>query len=174
MPLSRCPSICSAAAFFSHPFPHKVQTLFWAGGHAVPAPDTCRRTGDLLHRKGHRAGPLTSPAMAAGTLLPPDLDQAKTVKPAVDRPQRAQILAERPIDLDGEQTDPDQDPDLPEEQPSRLAAQHLVPAKERDRPQQRPGGTQIFAKSRDLGKAAEQKHRAYAHQPHQSHIPSIS
>lgn len=54
-----------------------------------------------------------------------------------------------------------------------MALQGFIRTKQRQRAEQRPGRTQIFTESRDLGKAAPQEHRAHAHQPDQHHVSPI-
>ena len=55
------------------------------------------------------------------------------VKPAVNGPQGAQVLAEGPEHLHGEQHDSKQDAQLPEKQPAGLVPQRLVYAEQRKR-----------------------------------------
>ena len=134
-------------SFFGRcPLSSEVKALLGAGVDTFPAPDALRRPGDLLEGKGHRAGPLTGHAGHALCLFPVDLHQAEPVEPAVDCPEGAQILAEGPVDLHGQQHDADQDPQLPEKQAAGLSPQGLVRAQQGERAQQGAGGAQIFAK----------------------------
>ena len=150
-----------------------MQALLWAGIHAFPAADALRGAGNLLEGQGHRAGLFAGLAGGAPLLFPVNLYQAEPVEPAVDGPQRAQVLAERTVGLDRQQDDSQQNPQLPQEQPARLAAQGAVGAEQGDGSQQGSGGTQKFAKRRDLGKSAPQKHGAGKHQQNQHRVLSI-
>lgn len=50
-------------------------------------------------------------------MLPVNLHETEMVEPAVNSPQRAQVLTEGTVDLYGEQQNSKQDAQLPEEQP---------------------------------------------------------
>ena len=87
--------------------------------------------------------------------------------------KRAEVLAERAEYFYGEHQDPDQDPKLPEKESSDLASQQFVGREQRQRPQKRAGGAQIFTECRNSGKAAEQEHGADAYEKQKNRIFSI-
>lgn len=64
--------------------------------------------------EGHGAGFFTCPAGYAAVLFPMNLHQAEAVEPAIDCPQRAQILAKRAVNLYGEKQKEEQYSQLPE------------------------------------------------------------
>lgn len=105
--------------------------------------------------------------------LPVNLHEAEAVEPAVDRPQRAEVLAERAEYFYGKHQDHDQDSKLPEKESSDLASQQFIGREQRQRPQKRAGGTQIFAECRNSGEAAEQEHGADAYEKQKNRIFSI-
>ena len=153
--------------------PEKVEAVPGTGRGALAAADALRRPGDLLHGEIHRARRLAGAAVGALLRLPVDLYQAEAVEPAVDRPQGAQILAEGPVHLDGEDHDRQQDGGLPGKEPAHLAPQRLIGCQQRQGTQQGAGGAQVLAEGRDLGKPSQQKRRADPHQPHQNRVFSV-
>ena len=91
-----------------------MQAFLRAGVHTFPTPDALRGAGDFSEREGSRAGLFAGMAGDTLPLIPLDLHKAKSIEPAINRPQRAQILTEGPENLHREQPDADQDPQLPE------------------------------------------------------------
>ena len=65
-------------------------------------------------------GPFTGHAGDAPLLFPVNLYQAESVEPAINRAQWAKVLAEGPVNLDREQDNGKQNPQLPEKQTACL------------------------------------------------------
>ncbi len=150
-----------------------MQAACGAGPRALAAADAFRRAGDLIGGKFHRTGFLAGHAGNALILLPMDLHQAETVEPAVDGPQRAEILAERTIYLYGQEEQQKQYPKLPEEKSSNLTAQRFIHSDQGQRSQKGAGGTQVFTEGGDFGKPSEQEAGANAYQQNQNQILSV-
>lgn len=150
-----------------------MQAFLRAGVHTFPAPDALRGTGDLLQRQGHRAGSFAGMAGNAQSLIPLNLYKAEPVEPAIDCPQRAQILAKGPVNLRREQHNADQDSQLPEKQATCLTPKLFICAQQRECAKQGAGWAQIFAKGRNFCELSEQKRGANAHQKNQHSIFSI-
>lgn len=78
-----------------------MQALFRAGVNTFTASYALRGTGDFTDLERYRAGFFTGSTGNTLFLFPVDLHKAEPVEPAVDRAQRAQILAERPKNFHG-------------------------------------------------------------------------
>lgn len=144
-----------------------------AGGNAFPTADTFRGAGNLPHGKRHGTRLFTGVAGGAALLFPVDLHQAEPIEPAVDRPQRAQVLAERAVHLYGQHHKKQQDPQLPEKQTARLTPQRVVGSQQGEGAEKRAGGAEKLAKRGHPGISAEQKQGANSHQKNQHHIFSV-
>ena len=140
-----------------------MQTSGRACGRAFTTANALGRAGDLLNQKPRRACLLTGAAGYAVFLLPVDLYQAETVEPAVNRSQRAKILAKRPENLYRKQENKKQDSKLPEKQTADLASQCFIGRKQRKCAKKRTGRTKVFTERRYFCKAAKQKHGSDAH-----------
>ncbi len=130
------------------------------GIHTFSAADAFRRAGDLANRQTYGTGFL---AYIAGNTLfffPMDLHKAEPIEPAVDSTKRAEVLAERAVDLYRKQEKGDKDTKLPEKQAAGLTAELSVHRKKRQCAQKRTGRTEEFAERRYSGKTAKQKQRA--------------
>ena len=150
-----------------------MQALYRTSVYASAAADALRRMRYLFERKPRRTSALAGMAGNAPLLLPVNLHQAEPVKPSVYCPQGTQILAERPVNLHGKNHQHKQNPKLPKEQPSCLAAQKLISRKQGQGSKERPRRAEIFAEGRNLCKAPKEKHRADDHQKNQDKIFSI-
>ena len=150
-----------------------MKALLRTGIHTFSAPDTLRGAGDFSQRESHWTGFFTGHTGDTQFLFPLDLHKAEPVKPAIDCPQRAQILAKRPVYFHRQQYNGNQNPQLPEEQTAGLAPESLIRAKQRDCTEQGAGGAQIFAECRDFCKSPKQKHGADTHQKDQHCVFSI-
>ena len=109
-----------------------MQAVLRACAHAFAASDALGGAGNFPGGKGYRACAFTGSAGDAPFLLPVNLHKAEPVEPAINRAQRAQILEEGLVYFYGKNQNKDQNSQLPEKQPSRLAAQHFIGSEERD------------------------------------------
>jgi hypothetical protein len=150
-----------------------MQTFYRACGYTSAASDALRRAGDLPDGKSHRTCVLTGAAGDAVLFVPADLYQTEAVEPAVDGSQRTEILAEGAKDFHGEQEDKEQNPQLPEEQSADLTLEQSVHGEQRQCAHEGAGRTQVFAKCRDLCKAAEQEHGPDAHKKDKDQIFAV-
>ena len=132
-----------------------MQTFCRAGFNTFATADAFRGTGYFLERKRHRTGVLTGSTGNAGVLFPMNLHKAEAVEPAIDCPQRAQILTKRAVNLHGKKQKKEQYSQLPEKQSPSLTAKHLVCCQQRDGSKQCARGADIFAKCGNLGKSAK-------------------
>lgn len=150
-----------------------MKALLRAGVHAFSAPDTLRGAGDFLQREAHWTGFFTGHTGDTQFLFPLDLHKAEPVKPAIDCPQRAQILAKRPVHFYGQQYNGNQNPQLPQKQPAGLTPQGLICTEQRDCTEQGAGGTQIFTERGEFRKSPKQKHGTDTHKKNQHCVFSI-
>lgn len=108
-----------------------MQAALRTGRNALPAADAFRGTGDFLHGKRHGTGIFTGLAGNAFFLFPVDLHQTEPLEPAVDRPQRAQVLAEGAVHLYGQDQKEQQYSQLPEKQTAWSRRALFVPSRGR-------------------------------------------
>lgn len=108
-----------------------MDTVRWAGFRTFSAADAFRGTGNFFGRKGHGAGFLTGHTGDAFFLFPVEPDKAEAIKPAINCPKGAQVLAEGPVDFHGEQEKQKQDPQLPEEQSAGLSPEQRIGSQKR-------------------------------------------
>lgn len=150
-----------------------MKALLRTGIHTFSAPDTLRGAGDFLQREVHWTGFFTGHTGDAQFLFPLDLHKAEPVEPAIDCPQRAQILAKRPVYFHRQQYNGNQNSQLPQKQTASLVLKSLVRAKQRDCTEQGAGGTQIFTECGDFRQSPKQKHGTDTHQKNQHCVFSI-
>ena len=105
--------------------------------------------------------------------FPVNLNQAETVKPAIDCAQGAQILTKGAVNFHGEQQEKEQYSQLPQKQSADLTAKGLVGSQQRDGAKQCARGADVFAKCRYLGESAEQKNRANAREEKQNRVLTV-
>ena len=126
-----------------------------------------------MQREAHWTGFFTGHTGDTQFLFPLDLHKAEPVKPAIDCPQRAQILAKRPVYFYGQQYNGNQNPQLPQKQPAGLTPQGLICTEQRDCTEQGAGGTQIFTERGEFRKSPKQKHGTDTHKQNQHCVFSI-
>lgn len=137
-----------------------MEAFFRTGIHTFSAADTFRRAGDLADGQTYGAGLLADITGNAPFFFPVDLHKAEPIEPAVDSAKRAEVLAERAVDLYRKQEKGDKDTKLPEKQAAGLTAELSVHRKKRQCAQKCTGRTEVFAERRYSGKTAKQEQRA--------------
>ena len=111
----------------------EVKRVGRAGADALAAADTLRVVRRLQDVDVHGAGFRTLPAGNTGLSIGLDREQRHAVHECIEGTERTEPLAERAIDEDAQDDDPDQDEQLPAEKRTERRADAGVGQRERNR-----------------------------------------